>query len=92
MPEVPPNQPPAKKAPKPGNGLWGWLGRQIGYVNKAVKTDVGGPKVVYRDNKVQEAAHPVDPNVKLRRTVIDEVIVEKKRSPGVPPVAQPEKK
>jgi hypothetical protein len=61
---------------KPGTGLWGWLGRQIGYVSKAVKTDVAAPKVVYRKNTVDELPHPDDPAVKLRRTVIDEVIVE----------------
>jgi hypothetical protein len=63
--------------PKPGKGLWGWIGRQVGYVTKAVKSDVAAPKVVYRDNKVQEAPHPTDPNLKLRRTVIDEVIEKK---------------
>ena len=29
--------------PKPGNGLWGWLGRQVGHVKKAVATDVEKP-------------------------------------------------
>lgn len=62
----------------PGKGFWGWLGRQVGHVTKATKIDVGGPQVVRRVNRVQEAAHPEQPNVKLRRTVIDEVIVEKK--------------
>jgi hypothetical protein len=72
----------AKQNRKPaGEGLFGWLGRQIGHVKKAVKTDVAKkpeppePKVVYRDDKVEEAPHPTDPGVKLRRTVIDEVIV-----------------
>ena len=63
--------------------LFGWLGRQVGHVKKAVKSDVSKkpapaaqqPKVVYRDDKVEEAPHPTDPGVKLRRTVIDEVIV-----------------
>lgn len=73
----------AKRKP-PDNSVFGWLGRQIGHVKKAVKTDVKAkpakppkarPKVVYRDNTVQEAAHPTEPGVKLRRTVIDEVIV-----------------
>lgn len=79
--------------PKPGNkkpandSLLGWLGRQIGHVKRAVKSDVTKPappapkpqpkpKVVFRDNKVEEAAHPTQPGVKLRRTVIDEVIVD----------------
>ena len=73
---------------KPANdSLLGWLGRQIGHVKRAVKSDVPKPaspvpklkpkpKVVFRDNKVEEAAHPTQPGVKLRRTVIDEVIVD----------------
>jgi hypothetical protein len=62
---------------RPGKGFLGWLGRQIGHVKKAVKTDVvREPKVVYRDGKVEEAAHPSEPGVKLRRTTIDEVIVD----------------
>ena len=80
---------PPKKQPTPPS-LLGWLGRQIGHVKRAVKTDVTKPapapapppppkpkpKVVYRDNKVEEAEHPSQPGVKLRRTVIDEVIVD----------------
>ena len=62
-----------------GAGLFGWLGRQVGYVKKAVKAPVK-PKaeqtIVYRDDKVEEATHPTQPGVKLRRTVIDEVIVD----------------
>jgi hypothetical protein len=64
-----------------GKGLWGWLGRQVGYVSKAVKTDVGN-KTVYRDSRVEERPLPGDPNVKLRRTVIDEVVVEKPSPPS----------
>jgi hypothetical protein len=74
----------------PGEGFWGWLGRQFGHVKKAVKTDVeqeaekqaqGDPEtqVVYQNQSVQEAAHPENPDLKLRRTVIDEVIVDKKQ-------------
>ena len=68
------------KAPlkKPGGGFLGWLGRQVGYVKKAVKTDVK-QKIVHREEKVKEAPLPHDPNVTLRRTVIDEVIVKKKQ-------------
>lgn len=86
--------------PKPGNGFFGWLGRQVGHVKKAVQTDVvapadkvkasleGGcpqppvpqPSVIYRNDRVEEAPHPQNPALKLRRTVIDEVIVEKKES------------
>ena len=74
---------------KPGEGLWGWFGRQIGHVKKAVQTKVeteaerqaeGDPEnqVVYRKDRVEEMPHPESPDLKLRRTVIDEVIVEKK--------------
>ena len=90
----------------PGNGLFGWFGRQVGYVKKAVKTkptasapakrsasqsrsdppprtdrptppaaDSTGA-VLYRQGQVQEAEHPTQPGVKLRRTIIDEVIVD----------------
>ena len=67
------------KGKLPGNGLLGWLGRQFGYVKKAVDTDVLAPadsKTVYRESTVEEKELPDDPNVKLRRTVIDEVIVK----------------
>ena len=67
----------------PGSGLLGWLGRQFGYVRQAVKTDVlAAPdsKTVYRDCKIEEKPLPQDPNVKLRRTVIDEVIVKETQS------------
>ncbi len=66
---------------KPGDGFLGWLGRQLGYVKKAVKTDVEKTKIVHRETKVQEAAMPDTPGVTLRRTVIDEVIVEKDVKP-----------
>jgi hypothetical protein len=61
----------------PGNGFLGWLGRQIGHVAKAVKTDVTPPpdsKIVYRECTIEEKASPVDPNLKFRRTVIDEIV------------------
>ena len=83
----------------PGKGLFGWLGRQVGYVKKAVQVDPkalpkpapqpapsgpapnpsaaqSGAQVLYREGRVEEAEHPTQPGVKLRRTVIDEVIVE----------------
>jgi hypothetical protein len=63
----------------PGAGLWGWLGRQFGYVTKAVKADVT-QEVVHREERIQEATLPDRPEVKLRRTVIDEVIVKKEGS------------
>lgn len=58
--------------PLPGKGVLGWLGRQVGYVRKAIKAN---PAVVYRQDNVEEAEHPTDPKLKLRRTTIDEVIV-----------------
>jgi len=81
----------------PGEGVFGWLGRQVGYVKKAVKTKPRAlpkpkaaprpspdpsaspepPTVVYREGRVEEAEHPTQPGLKLRRTVIDEVIVAK---------------
>ncbi len=68
----------------PGSGFLGWLGRQVGHVAKAVKTDVAPPpaielplsKIIYRESTVEEKELPSDPNVKLRRTIIDEVIEE----------------
>lgn len=68
-------------SPAPGRGFLGWLGRQVGYVAKAVKTDVGGPRVVYRNKTEEELPHPSDPTLKLRRQVIDEV-VKTKREPA----------
>jgi hypothetical protein len=86
-----------KKAPaKPGDGLLGWFGRQVGHVKKAVQVDVTKPpvktkappkaepkpaptqEVLYRTDTVEEVDHPTQPGVKLRRTTIDEVVVEKK--------------
>ena len=74
---------------KPGDGFLGWLGRQIGHVKKAVKTDVlaeageqsknPATQVVYQKETVEEVPHPANPDLKLRRTVIDEVIVDKKQ-------------
>jgi hypothetical protein len=78
MPDVPAQHDRAKQPSKPGHGFLGWLGRQVGYVSKAIKADVKEPKVIYRNGTVQESPHPADPRVKLRRTVIDEVVVEKK--------------
>jgi hypothetical protein len=79
MPDTPDNL--------PGNGFLGWLGRQIGHVAKAVKTDVEAPinlpapsKIVYRECTIEEMGSPTDPKVKLRRTVIDEVICEDNES------------
>ena len=61
----------------PGNGLLGWLGRQVAYVRKALGTDVSASETIYRDCKIEERPLPQDPKVKLRRTVIDEVVVDR---------------
>ena len=56
-----------------------WLGRQFGQVKKAVETKVPEPPTkVYENKTVEEIPHPDDPNIKLRRTVIDEAIAKKK--------------
>ena len=105
---------------KPGNGLFGWLGRQVGHVKKAVQANVTKPKprggakpagarppaqpppppavdpvveegdpapapattVLYREDQIEEAEMPNQPGVKLRRTIIDEVIVEVREGAG----------
>jgi hypothetical protein len=71
----------------PGRGLLGWLGRQVGYISKAIKADVGAPKIVYRNDSVEELPHPDDPSLKLRRTVIDEVV--KTKPPAEDPSSSP---
>jgi hypothetical protein len=63
---------------KPGRGFFGWLGRQVGYVSKALKSEVAAGKTVYRNEKIEEQPLPEDPSVVLRRTTTDEVIVKKK--------------
>ena len=64
-----------------GNGFLGWLGRQVGYVKKAVKTEVPEPPTKLYENKiVEESPHPENPNITLRRTVIDEAIQERPKS------------
>jgi len=63
--------------PRTNQGFFAWLGRQVGYVSKAIKTDVAD-KTVYRNDTVEELPHPTDPSLKLRRRVIDEVVRENK--------------
>jgi hypothetical protein len=63
--------------PLPGKGLFGWLGRQVGHIKKAVHTDTRTHEVAYRNETVEEAEHPEQPGTKLRRTTIDEVVVPK---------------
>jgi hypothetical protein len=62
----------------PGKGFLGWLGRQVGHVTGAVKKDVT-KSIVHREQKIEEVKLPERPDVTLRRTVIDEVIVQKKK-------------
>lgn len=54
-----------------------WIGRQIGYVSGAVKTEP--EKKLYENKVVQEQLHPEDPNVLLRRTTVDEAIVKREK-------------
>ena len=69
----------------PGAGFFGWLGRQIGYVKRAIKSDPAGLQKIYRNETVEERSLPSDPSVKLRRTTIDEAIVDPSaRSPAPP--------
>jgi len=72
------------EAPQLGKGFLGWLGRQVGYVDKARQPGVEKPalpaapaKVLYQNAKVEEVVDPRNPTVKLRRTVIDEAIEHK---------------
>jgi len=63
---------------KKSNSLFGWLGRQIGFVKAGVKAEV--PNVVYRKQTVKQA--PVEGTQQfLRRTTIDEVIVPDQNKP-----------
>jgi|tagenome__1003787_1003787.scaffolds.fasta_scaffold19131279_2 hypothetical protein len=71
---------------KANDGFLRWLGRQVGYVKKAVQTDPAAPKPqlpqapekkLYENKTVEESPHPENPNVKLRRTIIDEAIQQK---------------
>jgi hypothetical protein len=67
----------------PGKGLFGWLGRQIGYVKKAIAPK-SGQKVAFRQQHTEEKKVPDQPGVLLRRTVIDEVVVEPERKDQPP--------
>jgi hypothetical protein len=60
-------------ADKPGKGAFGWLGRQIGYVRRALRSKPGETKVFER-RVTQQRAHPNHPNLVLRRTTIDQVV------------------
>ena len=56
--------------PLPGKGLFGWLGRQVGHVAKAVRYD---PESVAKRQSVEERRDPAHPDLVFRRTVTDEV-------------------
>ncbi len=67
--------------PSTHQSFFGWLGRQVGHVKKAATTDpTPQPKVVYRKDQIEEKEMPNQPGVKLRRTTIDEVLVESKHA------------
>jgi hypothetical protein len=57
-------------------GFGRWLGRQLGYVRKAIATPVPA-REIFRRNRVEEQTLPENPNVTLRRVVTDELIVKK---------------
>ncbi|CAN5427821.1 hypothetical protein BH10PLA1_BH10PLA1_10920 [soil metagenome] len=57
----------------PGNGFFGWLGRQVGHVVKATKAEVP-PVTLYEKKEVLEQPHPADPSLILRRTTTDQVV------------------
>ena len=71
----------------PGRGFLGWLGRQVGYVARAIRHPVGqhsgtvDPKAsaqtIYQEKSVLEAPMPGNSQITLRRTVIDEAIVKR---------------
>ena len=69
--------------PSAQGGFFNWLGRQVGHVKKAVAEEEKPPPpvVIYRKDKVEERPMPEQPGVKLRRTTIDEVIVENRQLP-----------
>jgi hypothetical protein len=79
-----PDQP---QKPLPGKGLLGWLGRQVGYVRRAIRHPVAPPsggvdaearaQTIYRGQKILEEPMPGNPNITLRRTVVDEAIVNR---------------
>jgi hypothetical protein len=76
-------QPPQKL---PGDGLLGWFGRQVAHIKNALNTDVSkSSKTIYRNSKTEEKPLPQNPNVKLRRTVIDEVVVNPDDPKSNPP-------
>lgn len=55
-----------------------WLGRQVGHIRRAIRKEAGR-QVIYRRQTVEEHPVPTDPNLILRRTTTDEVVVEGER-------------
>ena len=66
---------------RPGKGFMGWLGRQVGYVAKAVRTDV---EVVAKKRTVEERESSQTPGLTYRRTTIDEVRRKPETNPRPP--------
>jgi hypothetical protein len=66
--------------PNTNRGFFQWLGRQFGHVKKAINTDVSTKKV-YRSQSTEEKPLLDSPEVTLRRTTIDEVIVRRPQRP-----------
>jgi hypothetical protein len=67
----------AKKPSSSSTSLFAWLGRQVGYVSGAYrKPPKIQPVVAHREASIQEASPPDQPHVTLRRTVIDEVLID----------------
>lgn len=63
-------------AKKPSS-FFNWIGRQIGFVSGAVrKNPPDEPIIAHCETTVQEATPPGQPNVTLRRTTIDQVIIK----------------
>lgn len=65
-------------AQRGGTSLMGWLGRQVGHVRQALAAEVSERRI-YRRKRMEQQPMPGRPDVLVRRTVIDELIVEKDR-------------
>ena len=59
--------------PRADDGLFRWLGRQVGHVRAAVRPPKP-ERVEYRRERVEERPHPAEPGVTLRRTTVDEAV------------------
>jgi hypothetical protein len=59
----------------------GWLGRQVGHIRCAIRHNPADVKneVIWRDRRVDQIPHPANPELTLRRTTVDEIIVQEKR-------------